>query len=203
MSSYAEGLPISLRRPPFLTNDKRGTLGIQLFIATEASLFAVLFATYWYTAKGWPVWPPDEPPKLPYAIIMLCVLLASSGVLHWGELQVKRGRVRAGKSALAITIVMGLVFLILSVFDYKEQLKAVSATQDSYSSIFYMTETLHAAHVTLGLCMLLYVLFLPSVEPRQTTPHRPFHNVALYWHFVDVVWIFVVTFLFIVPNIRR
>lgn len=200
---YSGSLPLSLRREPFTLNDRRGSLAILLFIATEAALFAMLFATYWYMGKGQFRWPPDKPPKLHYAIPMLIVLLASSVVLHWGELQVKKHKVRTGKIALAVTILMGIGFLVMSVFEYKEHLAELLPTRDAYASILYTTVTLHAAHVVVGLCVLSYVLLLPSIEPRQSTPHRPYHNASLYWHFVDTVWVFVVLFYYVVPNIRR
>ena len=50
--------------------------------------------------------------------------------------------------------------------------------------------------------MLIFVLIFPKYEPRQWTPHRPYHNAAMYWHFVDIVWIFVVALLFVAPNVR-
>lgn len=196
-------LPLPLRREPFPVNDRRGSFGIQLFIATEATLFIMLFATYWYLAKSAPQWPPDEPPKLHYSIPMLAILLASSFVLHWGEKQIKKHRIRAGMMGLVITILMGIVFLILSVFEYSEHLGNLMPTKDAYAAIFYTTTTLHAAHVVLGLCMLSFVLLLPSVEPRADMPHRPYHNAALYWHFVDTVWFFVIIFFYVIPNIRR
>jgi len=197
-----ERIPEARRERPLPIDDRRGTTAMWLFICTEASLFAIFFASYWYSGKGEYRWPPDAPPKLHYAIPMLIVLVSSSLVLYWGELQVKQEKQRAGLIALGVTILMGIGFLILSVFEYKEHLLTLSPRTDAYGSIFYTIVTFHAAHVTLGLCMLLYVLFLPGIEPRERTPHRPFHNAALYWHFVDTVWVFVVAILYVTPNIR-
>jgi len=202
-ADYAAGLPLPLRREPFPVNDRRGSLSILLFIATEATLFVMLFASYWYMGRSAPQWPPDPAPKLHYSIPMLAILLGSSAVLHWGEQQIKKHRVRAGMMALATTIFMGIVFLILSVLEYSEHLGTLMPTKDAYASIFYTIVTLHAAHVVLGLCMLSFALLLPSVEPRPGTPHRPYHNAALYWHFVDTVWVFVIIFLYVIPNIRQ
>jgi heme/copper-type cytochrome/quinol oxidase subunit 3 len=50
--------------------------------------------------------------------------------------------------------------------------------------------------------MLAYVLTLPRYEPVDRPPHRPFHNAALYWHFVDFIWIWIIIFLYIGPNTR-
>jgi heme/copper-type cytochrome/quinol oxidase subunit 3 len=201
--SSVEVMPSSLRRSPLPVYDGIGDIAIKTFIATEATLFAMFFASYWYLGKGQPRWPMDDPPKLHYAIPMLVVLLASSGVLHWGEKQIKRHRFTAGIAALVVTIIMGLGFIVLSILEYEEHLQTLKPTTDAYGSIFYTTVTFHAAHLVLGLCMLLYVLLLPSIEPRESTPYRPYHNAALYWHFVDTVWLFVVIIFYIIPNAAR
>jgi heme/copper-type cytochrome/quinol oxidase subunit 3 len=203
MSASVNSLPLSLRQEPYAVNDTRGTLAMSFFIATEAALFAALFCSYWYVASQAPSWPPDKPPRLHYAIPMLVILLLSSVVLHWGESQLKKHKFGAATLGLVGTIVMGIGFLIFSVFEYKEGLASLKPTTDVYGALFYTIVTLHAAHVVVGLCMLSYVLLLPSFEPRKDMPHRPYHNATLYWHFVDVVWLFVVFFLYITPNIRK
>jgi heme/copper-type cytochrome/quinol oxidase subunit 3 len=69
-----------------LVDDKRGTFGMALFIATEACLFIMMFFAYFYIGHGHPVrWFYEEPPKLHYSLPMLAILLSSSAVLYWGE----------------------------------------------------------------------------------------------------------------------
>ncbi len=183
-------------------DNRRGTFGIQLFILTEGFLFVMLFVAYFYLAQGTWRWLSEKPPALHYVIPMLVLLLASSGVVYWGEQQVKRGNPGKGRLALVVTILMGLAFLVLSSFDYREHLRDVTPLTNAYGSIFYTITTLHVAHVCLGLFMLIFVLILPKYEPRYWPPYRPYHNASLYWHFVDLVWVFVVTFLYISPNVR-
>ena len=103
---------------------------------------------------------------------------------------------------LLATVVMGLAFLVLTSFEYMEHLKELQPTTNVYGSIFYTITTFHAAHVILGLLMLGFVAILPQWEPTDRPPHRPFHNAALYWHFVDTVWVFVFVFLYVAPNLR-
>lgn len=189
--------------PHDVIDDRRGTWGMLLFIATEATLFLILFFSYYYLAhvsRG--PWPP-EPPKLMLALIMLGVLLISSGVLHWGELAEKAGRKAAAKLAIAATVILGLGFLTLQVFEYREHLKTLKPTTDAYGSIFYTITSFHAAHLILGLLMLCYVFVLPEIGPNRKPPHRALHNAGLYWHFVDLIWLIVVLLLYVVPNIRR
>ena len=198
-------LPPEVRdHPPITTalDDKRGTAAMWLLILTEAALFVLLFFSYFYLAQGGWRWPREAAPKLPLAITMLVVLWISSAVLHWGESQVKvcqYGRARAG---LIITILLGFGFLTIQAFEYMDHLKSLKPTDGVYGSIFYTITTFHAAHLILGLLMLIYVLLLPRWEPVDRPPHRPFHNAAIYWHFVDFVWLWIVIFLYIGPNIR-
>jgi cytochrome c oxidase subunit 3 len=173
-----------------------------LFILTEAALFVLLFFSYFYLAQGGWRWPGEMPPKLRLVIPMLLILWISSGVLHWGERQVRAQRYSRGRAALALTILLGIVFLVMQVLEYMDHLKTLTPQTNAYGSIFYTITTFHAAHLVLGLLMLGYVLILPRYEPVDRPPHRPYHNAALYWHFVDFIWVWIVIFLYIGPNIR-
>jgi heme/copper-type cytochrome/quinol oxidase subunit 3 len=188
--------------PPIrLLDDRRGTFGMALFITTEATLFVILFFAYYYIEKGNQRWKVDEPPKLHYSLPMLAVLATSSLVLYWGEQQVKKRKYGLARVGLGGTIFLGLVFLTLTYFEYTEHLKHLTPRTDSYGSIFYTITSLHGLHVVLGLFMLTWVLMIPRWEPARDTPHRPYHNVAMYWHFVDTVWLFIIAILYVGPNI--
>ena len=91
--------------------------------------------------------------------------------------------------------------LVLQFFEYRNHLQTLLPTTDSYGSIFYTITTIHGAHVTLGLLMLAYAIVLPRLEPAGRPPHRPLHNAALYWHFVDIVWVFIVGLLYYLPRL--
>lgn len=199
MSALSPQYPSIRQHDQLIVDDRRGTWGMAMFIATEGAMFASLFIAYYYLAGGNWLWPGENPPKLHYALPMLAVLALSSGVLYWGEQRVKEEKQTAGLLALAGTIVLGIVFLALTVFEYREHLGTLSPRSNAYGSIFYTITTIHAVHLILGLLMLGYVLLLPRIEPAERTPHRPFHNASLYWHFVETVWFFVVLFLYVIP----
>lgn len=186
----------------YLLDDNRGTWGMALTISTEATLFVCLFGSYFFLANNKDRWAVDTPPKMMYAFIMLAVLLSSSFVLHWGEIQVKKEKYLAGRIALGVTILMGIVFLGLSAFEYLDHWKELAPYSNAYGSIFYTIVSIHAAHVIVGLIMLIYTLILPQYGPALRSPYRPYHVVSLYWHFVDIVWIFVVGLLYVMPNVR-
>jgi heme/copper-type cytochrome/quinol oxidase subunit 3 len=194
--------PEERRESPELgLDDKRGTAGMWLFILTEASLFIMLFFSYFYLVVNGMRKTVEEAPRLHLALPMLGILLVSSAVLYLGERHVKRGNYGRGRILLLMTILIGLFFLLLQYFEYREHLKTLSPFTNSYGSVFYTITSFHAAHLVLGLLILGYALILPRLEPAEWPPYRPYHNAALYWHFVDLVWIFIVAILYVAPNI--
>lgn len=192
------------RMPHGVIDTARGTWAMSLFILTEAMLFLMLFFAYYYLGHWAPRWPP-EPPKLRLALIMLVVLVSSSVVLYFGE---QAARVHAfGRARLLVgtTVVMGIGFLVLQTFEYADHLTHLRPSTNAYGSIFYTLTSLHGAHVVLGLLMLGYVLLLPEqhMAGAEKPPHHALKNASLYWHFVDVVWIFLVALLYVAPNVGR
>jgi cytochrome c oxidase subunit III len=180
----------------------RGSWAMLMFIATEAMLFVCLFFSYYYLGHPQPKWPP-EPPEYKLALVMLAILLTSSVVLHAGETAERRGRSSAARRWTALTVALGLVFLAIQAIEYRNHLQHLQPTTDAYGSIFYAITSFHAAHLVLGLAMLAYVLMLPEIGPSHKPPHHALHNASLYWHFVDLVWLFIVVLLYVAPNLAR
>ncbi|HJQ99401.1 MAG TPA: cytochrome c oxidase subunit 3 [Candidatus Polarisedimenticolaceae bacterium] len=184
-------------------DDGRGIGGMWLFIVTEAFLFVSLFFAYFYLgSRGDVAWPP-QPPKITLALVMLAILLASSVVLHLGERALKRDRRTLAHLAIGGTILLGLGFAAVQAMEYRERLKSLRPSTDAYGSIFYTITGFHGGHLVLGLLMLVYVLVLPRLEPAREPPHRPLKNAALYWHFVDAVWVVIVALLYLLPRLTR
>jgi cytochrome c oxidase subunit III len=184
-------------------DQKRGIHAMWCVIATEAMLFVAMFGAYYYLGSNKDRWADHVAPKWWLALILMAILLASSAVLMWGEHQVKKAHFAAGRIALWISVLMGIGFLALQGFEYSVEWKDVTPYSDTYGSIFYTITTLHAAHVIAGLVMLMYIGVMPRYGDTRRTPHKPYKTAALYWHFVDVVWVFIVLFLYIIPNFQR
>lgn len=180
----------------------RGVKAIYMVILTEGALFICLFASYYFLGADKYRWATDTPPKLLKAFVMLAILVSSSLVIMWGERLVKQGRYRLARGVVVTTIVMGIVFLAVQVSEYIDHWKTLTPQTDSYGSIFYTITTFHAAHVLMGLLMLGYLALLPNYGPTLLPPHRPYRVVALYWHFVDIIWLFVVLLLYVVPHFQ-
>lgn len=199
-------VPAEIIIPPSIANlkldEERGTYGIWLLILTEGFLFIDLFFTYFYLGNRTHRWAVEEPPPLSLALILLGILILSSIVLEvFGAKPLKRGKIGRARAGVAATIVLGLIFLGLEGFAFRQSWATITPATDSYGSIFYIIQFFHAAHVMAGLLMLLLVLFLP-IGPVQRTPYRPLRTASLYWHFVDAIWVFVVIILFILPHLH-
>ncbi len=204
MSAVAATMPPVVDRGVLVpaVEDRRGVFGMKLTIATEGSLFVVLFFSYFFLNNGSWYWPNQEPPKLALAFCMLAILLVSSLVIAWGEKQLKRGFELRARAAIGATIFLGLIFMAVQTLEYHQHLKTLTPRTNVYGSIFYTIVTFHAAHVIAGLVILSFVVFLPQLGAGTRSPHQPLHAAALYWHFVDAVWIAVVLILYVLPHLR-
>jgi len=101
---------------------------------------------------------------------------------------------------LAAAIALGLLFLVLQGVEYGRE--KASFTKDAYGSLFYTITGFHGAHVFVGLVMLTVVLVRALRGHFAKGRYEAVTNVALYWHFVDAVWLAVFTSLYITPHLR-
>jgi heme/copper-type cytochrome/quinol oxidase subunit 3 len=202
MSSLVQVTPPQTRLATLPIDQQRGINAMWLVILTEAMLFVCMFGAYYYLGSNKDRWAQESPPELMFPFILLVILLGSSIVLHWGERQAKAERFTAARIALWVTVLMGLVFMTIQAIEYGIQWKQLSIASDSYGSIFYTITSLHGAHVIVGLLMLGYVGIQPRFGATLRSPHKPYQTVALYWHFVDVVWIFIVALLYVTPHFQ-
>lgn len=181
-------------------DEQRGKYGMWLLIMTESFLFVDLFFSYFYIGNRTHRWLVELPPKLHYALPLLGILIFSSFVLElFGKGQLKKGNYGWARVGVVATVVLGLIFLALEGYAVRQQWSHLTYATNSYGSIFNTIITFHAAHVTVGILMLVYVLFLP-LGPVDRSPYRALQTASLYWHFVDVVWVLVIVILYLPPN---
>jgi len=177
-----------------------GQWGMSLLIVTEAALFAFLLFSYFYLGARAPgVWPPGGPPDLGLVLPNTFILLSSSVALLWGEAGIRRGDTRRLVIGLAAAIVLGTTFLTLQGVEYSR--KTFTPATDAYGSAFFTITGLHGTHVLVGLIVLSVVLVMACRGQFSERDHHYVSNAALYWHFVDVVWLFVFTSLYLTPRL--
>lgn len=174
--------------------------GMLCLFATEGILFVYLIFSYAYLGsqhRG--DWPAEGPPSLHLALPATFLLLGSSFVAEWAKNSAKRGRVNAGRAGYAVTIAMGLGFVILEAIEWAG--KPFVLSTDSYSAIYFLLTGTHLVHVALGLVALSAVLLwsLLGTLHRGHEQHRAL--VTLYWHFVDAVWLVVFATVYLSPRL--
>lgn len=193
-------------RPPYADDDGRalparadvGVLGMWIFIASLTVLFLGSIVGYlWvrFTAEQWEPLGLRAPQSLWISTI---VLLASSGTLHSALRGVQRGNQKALRRGMLLTFLLGCVFLLAQLYNWlavARELFPSAAHRSMYGFTFYALTALHALHVVGGLAMLVIV----TLKARRGLYSRSFHPgvtyAAIYWHFLDVVWIVLFTLL--------
>jgi cytochrome c oxidase subunit III len=178
-------------------NRSPGWWGMMFAVATEATVFATLLSSYFYLRFNNTAWPLDgiERPKLMLTTINTVILVGSSFALIAGERAIKHGHMALFRAMLALTTLMGVVFLCLQGIEYQN--KKFGVADNAYGSAFYGITGFHAAHVVAGLLMLGFLQWRAWRNTVSVNHHLSVRIVSLYWHFVDVVWLFVFTSLYL------
>ena len=181
----------------------RGMAGMVLFIASEIMLFGGLFAAYFFErsrnqANEWPPAGVHELEWFPLALILTIILVLSGLVAHFGVVAAKSGNRQGLTLAMAVAIVMGTVFIIGQSFEWFSLMdEGLTAKSGVYGSTFFIMTGFHGAHVIAGIALLV-VVFVRSLWVDFTpTRHLIVDASVLYWHFVDLVWVFLYAVLYL------
>jgi heme/copper-type cytochrome/quinol oxidase subunit 3 len=179
----------------------RGMAGMVLFIASEIMLFGGLFACYFFVRNQAVSWPPTSVEhvadwQLP--AILTAVLISSSITAHFGILGLKAGNQTLFKIGILCAIILGAFFIGGQIYEWFSLMdEGLNAKSGVYGSTFYVITGFHGAHVIAGLCMLI-VVFARAIQSDFTPRRHVFADAAvLYWHFVDVVWVFVFSIIYV------
>lgn len=177
-------------------------LGMVLFIVSEIMFFFGFFWAFFHSSLSPSVaigcvWPPKgieliQPFELPF---LNTLILLSSGVsITWAHRAILSGNRTNGLIALAVTVGLGIIFTGCQAFEY---ISAPFSINDGiYGSIFYLTTGFHGFHVLIGTIFLIVNLWRLYQYHLTRQHHFGFEAGAWYWHFVDVVWIFLFTTLY-------
>lgn len=199
--------------------------GMVLFIASEIMFFFAFFWIFFEmaifhnarthipeisgwaeTAKAWSTWPPKGVETLDawqLPLLNTVILLLSGTTVTWAHHALQQGDRKATKIGLAITIALGALFTAVQAYEYHHILvenlffNPEAANAHLYGSIFFMATGFHGFHVLIGTIFLTVCLL--RILAGQMTPekHFGFEAAAWYWHFVDVVWLFLFAFVYV------
>nr|BAP90328.1 cytochrome oxidase subunit 3 [Stenodactylus petrii] len=170
--------------------------GMILFIASEVFFFFGFFWAFYHsslapTPELGGYWPPTGiTPLNPFEIPLLntAVLLASGVTVTWAHHSMMTGTRKETIQALAVTILLGLYFTILQASEYYEA--PFTLSDAAYGSTFFVATGFHGLHVIIGTTFLMICLSRQIKYHFTMNHHFGFEAAAWYWHFVDVVWLF-------------
>ncbi|HYC69508.1 cytochrome c oxidase subunit 3 [Brevundimonas sp.] len=199
--------------------------GMILFIASEVMFFAAFFWIFFEmavfnearahvpeisawadTASAWQTWPPKgiEPLdawQLP--LLNTIILLLSGTTVTWAHHALQVGDRKATKIGLAITIALGVLFTAIQAYEYNHIIhenlffNEEALNSGLYGSIFFMATGFHGFHVLIGTIFLTVCLLRILAGQMSPEKHFGFEAAAWYWHFVDVVWLFLFAFVYV------
>jgi cytochrome c oxidase subunit 3 len=176
-------------------------LGIWLFLASEVMLFGALFSSYILLRTGAPTWPMGrEILNVPLATVNTVALIGSSVtmVMAWASLKLKD--FRKYRLYMGGTLLLAFVFLVIKYFEYSAKLSHhLYPSTNTFLAIYFTLTGLHGLHVIGGMIVNGY-FWGPGAKLWKTQPERFTNRIeiaGLYWHFVDLVWIFLFPTLYL------
>jgi cytochrome aa3-600 menaquinol oxidase subunit III len=174
-------------------------LGFWIFLGAEIMLFATLFATYFTLANRTGSGPTGaEIFQITPVLFETILLLTSSFTVGLGIHAMRIGNKKAMISFFSITLLLGLSFLGVEVFEFVTYVHEGATLQTSaFTGALLTTLGTHGAHVTLGFFWGLFIIL--QIKKRGLTPQttNKAFIFSLYWHFLDVVWIFIFSFIYL------
>jgi cytochrome c oxidase subunit 3 len=172
-------------------------VGMVVFLGSELTFFAGLFAMYFTLRARSGPWPPQGVGlELVAPTFFTTLLVASSGTVQLAVARTRSGDRRGMVRWLAVTIALGLVFLGGQLREWLTADFGISS--HAYGSAFFTMTGFHALHVAAGILSMLAMLGRAGPGPHTAEDHADVEVTAYYWHFVDVVWIAMYSTLFLV-----
>ncbi|MEA1085557.1 cytochrome o ubiquinol oxidase subunit III [Sphingomonas sp. M6A6_1c] len=179
-------------------------LGFWLYLMSDCLIFAMLFAAYGVYGGSYAGGPqPHEIFELPLVALNTSMLLLSSITYGFAMLAMNDGKVRATQGWLAITGLFGLAFLCIELYEFSTLIHEGAGPQRSaFLSSFFTLVGTHGLHVTFGLIWLVTLMVQVGRKGLIAANQRRLQCLSLFWHFLDVIWIGVFTFVYLLGVLR-
>jgi cytochrome c oxidase subunit 3 len=176
-------------------------LGVWLFLASEVMLFGALFSSLILLRTGAPTWPRGWELLNVWAATLNTFVLISSSVtvvLAWSYLRL--GDLKMGRIYIGLTLLCAAIFMVVKGFEYTHEFREGNfPSKGNFFALYFTLTGLHGLHVLGGMIVFFYFLTVGSkmwkTEPQRYT--NRIEVVGLYWHFVDLVWIFLFPTLYL------
>jgi cytochrome c oxidase subunit 3 len=175
-----------------------------LFLGSEVATFGAGFV-YYFFVRGTDVWLAAEIPEVWGSLVVVntVILIISSVTLHYSHVALRNDNRSGFLKLLAVTLLLGVIFIGGQVYEYYEFIvhKGFTIGEGIYGSAFYGLTGLHGLHVTMGAVLLGIVFVRGYFGQYSAERHTSVSTASMYWHFVDVVWVFLVVVLYIGANV--
>ena len=208
MSSSATPLPTTGSESFYLKEEhhvENGTLlGFWLYLMSDCLIFACLFAVYGVLGRSYAAGPSGADLfDLPLVALNTSMLLLSSITYGFAMLQMEQSRVGATQAWLAITGLFGLAFIGIELSEFAHMIHEGATPQRSaFLSSFFTLVGTHGLHVTFGLVWLVTLMTQVRRYGLTEANRRRLMCLSMFWHFLDVVWIGVFTFVYLMGMLR-
>jgi len=177
----------------------RGMVAMASLITAESSIFTIFVVAYlYYLGRDVSGPTPKEVLEIPY-FGTVC-LLSSSGFIMLAERAIEHGKMAAFKLWWSVTLLLGAIFLVDTGMEWRKLIEQDHLTihTNLFGTCFYSLVGLHASHVIVGMLMMLITLVFALTGHVRAEHSYRVKVLALYWHFVDAVWVVVFTVVYVV-----
>jgi len=204
--SEAESVAAQTKKlDPNSIEESRTVFGFWVYLMTDCVLFASLFATFAVlrnnTNGGLPG---SEIFSLPYVLTETIILLTSSFTCGIGMLAARRGDRAKVMFWFAVTFLLGLAFLIMELTEFTHLAHSGNSwTRSGFLSSYFTLVGTHGLHITVGLTWMLVIFSKVSRKGVTESNLRKLTLLSLFWHFLDIIWIFIFTVVYLLGVIPR
>ena len=180
-----------------LFRDKQ--IGFFIYLGVEALMFLTLFVTYFIFTPSSEGPHPSEIFDALTVTLSSIFLLSSSGTLYFSEKALSSDKKKSMLIWLSVTFLFAVIFMVFEISEFSHFVsEGYTTSTSSFLSSYYVLVGLHAAHVLFG-CFWMSVLFIQRFLPQfpKTLYYEKFKIFSYYWHFVDLVWIFIILIVYL------
>lgn len=199
----AEGRPLFMMSTEH--HPEHGTmLGFWVYLMSDCLIFAMLFSMYAVLGDRYAAGPaPKDLFDLELVAVNTALLLLSSITDGFAMLELQRGRLKQMLGWLVVTALFGLGFVAIEVYEFHHLIEeGAGPSRSAFLTSFFSLVATHGLHVSFGILWLVVLMLQVSKRGIDTPMKRRFACHALFWHFLDIVWIGVFTFVYLMGVLR-
>lgn len=179
-------------------------LGFWIYLMSDALIFATLFATFGVLSTAYAGGPtPREIFTLPLVALNTAILLVSSITYGFAMIAMQEGKLGGTRFWLIVTGLLGAAFVGVELYEFAELIhEGATPMRSAFLSAFFTLVATHGLHVTFGIIWLVVMLFQLGQRGLHPDNQRRLMCLSMFWHFLDVVWIGVFTFVYLLGVLR-